>query len=1589
MKTKLFKCSFTSLFIFLTTIFFTIISTAQPVSIGSGSYTTTFPGTDAAGRNGYPSGIPNLSGAALGKPVPTNDWWSKLAKETQASNLFTYPYTLKTTTSGLVVSYIPWGVIDDMSPVVMSVVGMAATKTTVSDFSDWTVTMDWNDGTHNFQATAGIAMPFIYFTKKATDEVQLTVNSGTVTISNEMLILTDAKNSADFAVYAPVGSTWSKNGSVYTSTLNGKNYWSIAFIPLTASNVTTVANEYKKYAYVFPTNTTSSFSYNESTSVMRTDFNVVTEVKEGTETNVLLGLLPHQWDNLASNSPVPNKYSYSTIRGEMKTMDGNSFSVENKFHGILPTLPYVDNYSAGFTPTALAEKITNIENDALATWTDSYNEGQVMNRLIQTARIADEMGNTAARDKMLATIKERLEDWLKAEGGEVAFLFYYNTNWSAMLGYPSGHGQDTNINDHHFHWGYFIHAASFLEQYQPGWAQQFGGMINLLIRDAASTDRNDNLFPYLRNFSPYAGHCWANGFASFPQGNDQESTSESMQFNSSLIHWGEVTGNKAIRDLGIYLYTTEQTAIEEYWLDTKERNFPPSQQYSLVSRVWGNSLDNGTFWTSDIAASYGIELYPIHGGSLYLGQDTAYVTKLWNEIEAKTGILTNEANVNLWHDIMWEYLAFINPAKAITLYNSYPNRELKFGVSNAQTYHWLHSMNALGRVDASITANYPIAAAFTQNGQTNYVAHNYSNQPVTVTFSTGYQLVVPARKMVTSMDSQITGVLTSSFQQAYVNDSVKLDVVASNGTPIKVEFMDGTTSLGIVTAAPFTWNATNLSLGVHGFYAKVYENTFKFNVTNNVDVIVGNQLPYDGTPWAIPGIIEAGKFDTFEGGKGQKIAYFDTTTANSGDYRLDEYVDAKTSTAEAATVGSLATNEWLEYTVNVAQSGLYSFDFRYASGNATGGGPFHLELDGKVISGDISVPSTSTTSWEVWTTKTVANIPLTPGEHILRVAFSYGEFNLAKMTFTRTGDLATSYPTANAGANLKVILPLTSTTIDGSESTESASKSLTYSWTQNYGPTVIQFSDATAVNPVISGLAEGTYSLKLTVTNTDLVTDEDELLILVTNTANALPTVSLITPADNTTFTEGKPVSITANASDFDGTIQQVDFYQGSTLISSDTSAPYAATWNPVAGNYVLTAKATDNDGTISTSQTANVTIAAAMICTETSKVATQGTFTLGYKSTFETVGSNVYITFELLDTDKTGVIAYLWKQTPFSETAMIKGSGNIFTATVSGQANGTTINYAVKFAYGGGLSVTKYVSYVVGTNCGNTNDTQAPTNFTASIGAITGSSVELLLNATDNSGTVAYNVNYGANTSSTSSNSGVQKSFLITGLTSNTNYSFSISASDLAGNLSANNPFVLNATTPANTNTECGGTASEALEGTFSVGYKYAFQTIGTDVKITFELLDSKTDVMAYLWKKTPFGETAMTNVSGKIFTKTITGQTIGSTITYAVKFAFAGGLAVTKYYSYMVGNSCSLGLETVSKSKNVVYPNPVKNTLFLQLTGDQNRIFLTDVLGQKLIDANVPSNYSLDMSSFETGIYFLRVENTYGVEHQKIIKK
>lgn len=82
------------------------------------------------------------------------------------------------------------------------------------------------------------------------------------------------------------------------------------------------------------------------------------------------------------------------------------------------------------------------------------------------------------------------------------------------------------------------------------------------------------------------------------------------------------------------------------------------------------------------------------------------------------------------------------------------------------------------------------------------------------------------------------------------------------------------------------------------------------------------------------------------------------------------------------------------------------------------------------------------------------------------------------------------------------------------------------------------------------------------------------------------PLVGITSPAQNSFFMAvPATINISASASDSDGMVVRVDFYSGSSLLGTATAAPYTFTWSGVSsGLYTLTAKATDNDGNVTTS---------------------------------------------------------------------------------------------------------------------------------------------------------------------------------------------------------------------------------------------------------------------------------------------------------------------------------------------------------------------------------------------------------------------
>jgi glucose/arabinose dehydrogenase len=91
--------------------------------------------------------------------------------------------------------------------------------------------------------------------------------------------------------------------------------------------------------------------------------------------------------------------------------------------------------------------------------------------------------------------------------------------------------------------------------------------------------------------------------------------------------------------------------------------------------------------------------------------------------------------------------------------------------------------------------------------------------------------------------------------------------------------------------------------------------------------------------------------------------------------------------------------------------------------------------------------------------------------------------------------------------------------------------------------------------------------------------------------ANQPPTVAIVSPTNGASFTSPANVPITANANDPDGSVANVEFFDGATSLGNDSTSPYSVTASLATGAHAITAVATDNLGLSTTSAVVNVTV--------------------------------------------------------------------------------------------------------------------------------------------------------------------------------------------------------------------------------------------------------------------------------------------------------------------------------------------------------------------------------------------------------------
>jgi len=165
--------------------------------------------------------------------------------------------------------------------------------------------------------------------------------------------------------------------------------------------------------------------------------------------------------------------------------------------------------------------------------------------------------------------------------------------------------------------------------------------------------------------------------------------------------------------------------------------------------------------------------------------------------------------------------------------------------------------------------------------------------------------------------------------------------------------------------------------------------------------------PLGGTPWSLPGTVQAEDFDNGTAG----VAYNDHTAGNAGGAYRSTDVDIQ-SGGGGYTVGWVSAGEWLRYTVDVTAAGEYTLTARVAS--AGGGGTFNVEFNGQDKTGSMRVPNTG--GWQSYQEVT-ANVWLDAGQQQMRLTFlsngstgSVGNFDLVRLTAGGTPTAAVSAP---------------------------------------------------------------------------------------------------------------------------------------------------------------------------------------------------------------------------------------------------------------------------------------------------------------------------------------------------------------------------------------------------------------------------------------------------------------------------------------------------------------------------------------------------------------------------------------------------
>jgi endo-1,3(4)-beta-glucanase len=1030
------------------------------------------PGVSSCSPIGAPTPIyPQEVAPASTKPTMTHRWWGsisfmgemKINAPTDSGYITPDPITARITERGVRILGIPGGLRTATNETIYAIPdpfsevfdGIAVGNSSYSnleaflkDYSDGSVTVQWKSGaTAVMEATFVHGSPYVYFTALQGNLVVRTksADGGEKGVfhqsGNNLGIWTEvAGNRNAFLIVGHDATTFSGVNSNSIGVNNSTKRMTVAWLPqLTGTPSAAMISAFAQYATQRVDKVNINYAVDRATNKVTVSHQYQFN---GANVTTMAGLLPLHWKN---STQGVTSYKVRSARGVTKFATTSSYSYTIPYVGVLPYFPEnIGDYNA----TQLRALVTEFVNQGTGNWnsaTDTYWAGKNYGKVAELAAIARSIGMTTEANQMIAWLKAELQDWFRANTTgalDTTKYFAYDSNWNTLLGFDESFGAQQQLNDHHFHYGYFVRAAAEICRVDAGWcgSTQYGPMVELLIRDYAA-GRDDAMFPYLRNFDPAYGFSWASGHANFALGNNNESTSEAANAYGAIILYGMITGNNALTERGMYLHASSTAAYWEYWnnidrykgLGGDYDNFTSTYTKPTTSIIWGNGHVFSTWFSGAYAHILGIQGLPLSPLVLHIGQYPAYLTNyvtlgLSESSNGKPSGLPN----GQWRDVWWNIWSMTNGQAAVDDMLAYGLNNLipEEGETKAHTYHWVYTLKQLGHLatgTGALTANHPAAVAFNKNGVLTYIAYNFGCSAINVAYSDGTNFSVPAKGYALKRTGQsvvssgagcgATSSTPSSTAPSSVASSSKSSVAPSSVASSVAATPYGHTVLTSTSVRFHVNNAAwaDIHYTINGGAQQNIRMTHNVDNSNTITVSsipAGATVRYSFTIAQGAGAVDTTwvQFGCCSGGTSSTPAASSTPATSSSAPAFNQLVQAEAYTAmsgvqtETTTdtnggqnVSYIDAGDWMAYAnITIPTTGSYRIEYRVASPS---GALLSADLNaGATQLGNVSIPATG--GWQTWTTVN-HTVTLTAGTHSFGIFAQQGGWNINWFRITK------------------------------------------------------------------------------------------------------------------------------------------------------------------------------------------------------------------------------------------------------------------------------------------------------------------------------------------------------------------------------------------------------------------------------------------------------------------------------------------------------------------------------------------------------------------------------------------------------------